>query len=173
MRLAWLSASVRITVVSSVRLGMHASFAFQHETYVSAASVPERSGERPLEREVRLERPADEAHRRRPRPVALETLDPGANDLRVPGEPEVVVRREDDHLAAPLHPHDRPLRRLERQEALVRAGVAQRVELRAELLVEQSWSRGRSVRSQDDLAGLTRLEERERLVVALERQLAR
>ena len=32
MRLAWLSSSVRITVVSSVRLGMHASFAFQHET---------------------------------------------------------------------------------------------------------------------------------------------
>jgi hypothetical protein len=32
MRLAWLSASVRMTVVSSVRLGMHASFAFQHET---------------------------------------------------------------------------------------------------------------------------------------------
>ena len=43
MMLAWLSSSVRITVVSSVRLGMHASFAFQHETYVSAASVPESS----------------------------------------------------------------------------------------------------------------------------------
>ncbi len=43
MRLAWLSSSVRITVVSSVRLGMQASFAFQQETYVSAASVPERS----------------------------------------------------------------------------------------------------------------------------------
>ena len=43
MRLAWFSSSVRITVVSSVRLGIAASFAFQHETYVSAASVPERS----------------------------------------------------------------------------------------------------------------------------------
>jgi hypothetical protein len=38
-----LRASVRITVVSSVRLGMHASFAFQHDTYVRAASVPDRS----------------------------------------------------------------------------------------------------------------------------------
>ena len=92
--------------------------------------------ERALEREVRLERPADEAHRRRSRPVALEPLDAGAHDLRVPGEPEVVVRREDDHLAASVHPHDRPLRRLEREEALVRARVAKRVELRAELLVE-------------------------------------
>ena len=38
--LAWLSASERMTVRSSVRLGITASFAFQHETYVSAASVP-------------------------------------------------------------------------------------------------------------------------------------
>ena len=43
MRLAWLSSSVRMTVESSVRLGIAASFAFQHETYVSAASVPDRS----------------------------------------------------------------------------------------------------------------------------------
>ena len=43
MMLAWLSSSVRITVVSSVSVGITASFAFQHETYVSAASVPERS----------------------------------------------------------------------------------------------------------------------------------
>ena len=43
MMLAWFSSSVRITVVSSVSVGIAASFAFQHETYVSAASVPERS----------------------------------------------------------------------------------------------------------------------------------
>ena len=32
MRLAWLSSSVRITVVSSVSVGITASFAFQHDT---------------------------------------------------------------------------------------------------------------------------------------------
>ena len=40
---AWLSASERMTVFSSVRLGIDASFAFQQETYVSDASVPEKS----------------------------------------------------------------------------------------------------------------------------------
>ena len=94
-------------------------------------------GERALELEVRLEGPADEAHRRRPGAVALEPLDPRAHDLGVPGEAEVVVRGEDDHLAASRHPHDRPLRRLERQEALVRPRVAEPVELGAELLVER------------------------------------
>ncbi len=43
MMLAWLSSSVKITVDASVSVGMTASFAFQQETYVSAASVPERS----------------------------------------------------------------------------------------------------------------------------------
>ena len=37
---AWLSSSERITVFSSVSDGIAASFAFQHETYVSDASVP-------------------------------------------------------------------------------------------------------------------------------------
>ena len=40
---AWLSASERMTVFSSVNEGMAASFAFQHDTYVSDASVPEKS----------------------------------------------------------------------------------------------------------------------------------
>ena len=43
MMLAWFSSSVKITVDWSVSVGIAASFAFQHETYVSAASVPERS----------------------------------------------------------------------------------------------------------------------------------
>ena len=43
MMSAWLSSSVRITVVSSVSVGMTASFAFQQDTYVSAASVAESS----------------------------------------------------------------------------------------------------------------------------------
>jgi len=43
MMLAWFSSSVRITVASSVRVGITASFAFQQETYVRAASVPDNS----------------------------------------------------------------------------------------------------------------------------------
>ncbi len=43
MMLAWFSSSVRITVSESVSDGMTASLAFQHETYESAASVPESS----------------------------------------------------------------------------------------------------------------------------------
>ena len=40
---AWLSSSERMTVFSSASVGIAASFAFQHETYVSDASVPTRS----------------------------------------------------------------------------------------------------------------------------------
>ena len=40
---AWLSSSERMTVLSSASVGMAASFAFQHETYVSDAPVPTRS----------------------------------------------------------------------------------------------------------------------------------
>jgi hypothetical protein len=54
----------------------------------------------------------------------------------MPSEAEVVVRREHDHVAATLHLHDRALRRLQGEEALVGASVAERVELRAELLVQ-------------------------------------
>ena len=97
---------------------------------------PGEVGERSLEGEVRLEGPADEADRCRSRPVALEPLDSGPHDLRVPGEPQVVVRGEDDHVATAGHPDDRSLRGLEGEEALVRSRLAERVELRAELPVE-------------------------------------
>ena len=94
-------------------------------------------GERALEREMRLEGPADEAHGGRAGPVALEALDPRAHDLGMVRETEVVVRREDDDLAPPLHPHDRALRRLEREEVLVGAPLAKRVELGSELSIER------------------------------------
>ena len=51
-------------------------------------------------------------------------------------EPEVVVRREHEHLAAALHLHDGALRRDEDVRGLVGAGLAEPVELRAERLVE-------------------------------------
>ena len=89
---AWLSSSERITVRSSASVGIAASFAFQQETYVSAASVADELREVALELEVRLEGPADEAHGRGAGAVALEPLDAGPDDVRVVGEPEVVVR---------------------------------------------------------------------------------
>ena len=90
-----------------------------------------------LEREVRLEGAADEAHGRRARAVALEPLDARAHDVGVPGETEVVVGGEDDHVTVSGHPDYRPLRRLEREELLVRPRFAEPVELGAELLVER------------------------------------
>ena len=93
-------------------------------------------GELALELVVDLERPADEAHRARARPVAAEPLDPRLDHLRSRCEPEVVVRREDEHPASALHLHHGPLRREQGVEALVRPGLAQRVELGGDRLVE-------------------------------------
>src|SRR4029078_4243020 len=85
---------------------------------------------------VWLEGSTDEAHGRGAGAVTLETLDSRPHHLGVPGESEIVVRREDDHLAAALHLDDGALRGLQRQEALVRLRVAQRVELGAQVAVE-------------------------------------
>ena len=73
-----------------------------------------------------------------PGAVAAQPLDARLDHLRVVGEAEVVVRGEDEHLAAPLHLDDRALRRAERVEPLVGARLAQRLELRAELRLERS-----------------------------------
>ena len=108
---AWLSSSERITVFSSVRRRD------RRLVRVPARDVGERGlgadevGELALELEVRLERPADEAHGRGAGAVAAQPLDPGLDHLRPVGEAEVVVRGEDEHLAAALHLDDRALRR--------------------------------------------------------------
>ena len=88
--------------------------------------------QRALQLRVRFEGAADEAHRRCPRAVAAQALDSRGDDARIVGEPEVVVRREDDHPAAAGHLDDRPLRRQQRVEVLERAGGAERVELQPE-----------------------------------------
>jgi hypothetical protein len=93
-------------------------------------------GQLALELEVRLERPADEADGCGSRAVAAQALDPGLDDLRPVREPEVVVRREHEHLAPALHLHDGALRRGEDVRGLVGAGLAESGELRAERLVE-------------------------------------
>ena len=129
--------------------------------------------------------------------VAAQPLDPRLDHLGPVGEAEVVVRGEHEHLAAALHLDDRPLRRAERVEALVRARLAQAVELGAERAVELVRQRssvrppprpdvastgsrtglsagcGRArapARVDDDLARLARLEQRERLLELLERR---
>ena len=91
-----------------------------------------------LELEMGLERSADEAHRGGARAVALEPLDPRPHDLGMVGEPEVVVRREHDHLSPPRHPYDRALRGLERVETLVGARVPERGELGPDLLGQRA-----------------------------------
>ena len=93
-------------------------------------------GELALELVMDGERPADEAHRARARPVAAKPLDPRLDHLGSRCEPEVVVRREDEHPASPLHLHHWPLRREQCVEALVRPRLAQRVELCGDRLVE-------------------------------------
>ena len=107
---AWLSSSERMTVFSSASVGMAASFAFQHETYVSDACGADEVGQLALELVMHVERPADEAHGTRAGAVPAEPFDPRLHDLGPRGEPEVVVRREDEHLAPALHLHHRPLR---------------------------------------------------------------
>ena len=79
---------------------------------------------------------ADEAHRRRAGAVAPETLDPGLDYLRTIGQAEVVVGREHEHLAAPLHLDERPLRRADGVEPLVRARFPERIQLGAKPIVE-------------------------------------
>ncbi len=54
---------------------------------------------------MHVERPADEADGARAGAVPAEPFDPRFHDLGPGGEPEVVVRREDEHLAPALHLH--------------------------------------------------------------------
>ncbi len=90
-----------------------------------------------LELVVRLERAADEANGSGAGTVAAQALDPGLHDLGPGGKSQVVVRREDEHLAAAGHLDDRALGRAKRVEVLEGSGFAKRVELRAELAGER------------------------------------
>ena len=187
---AWLSSSERITVRSSVKRRD------RRLVRVPARDVGERRlgadelGELALELEVRLERPADEAHRAGAGAVAAQPLDPGLDHLGLVGEAEVVVRREDEHLAAALHLHDGPLRRASVLKRLYVPASRSAVELGARGVGRAPRRRhrrhragtsahrrvpsarpGAAARVDDDLAGLARLEQRERLLALLERQL--
>ena len=104
---AWFSASETTKSPSSTIVAVSPSFAFHAETYDSDASVPDEPRERRLELAVDRERAADEADARRAGAEAAQPLDARLDDRRLVAEPEVVVRREDEHLAAPFHLHAR------------------------------------------------------------------
>ena len=96
------------------------------------------------------------------------------------GEAEVVVRGEDEHLAAPSIWTTGPCGDCEREERLYvrasRSPSSSRAELRQVLHAGRRGHSRRPLagsRREDDLAGLARLEQRERLLVVLERQLVR
>jgi hypothetical protein len=67
---------------------------------------------------------ADEADGRHPVAPAVERLAGGLDDLRVVGEPEVVVRAEVEQLAAPGHVDVRTLRRRDLELGLVEPRLA-------------------------------------------------
>src|SRR5579862_599475 len=129
---AWLSASEMITVRSSASVGIAASFAFQQETYESAASVSDSSASSRSSSRCGANVP----QMKRTDAVPAQPLDPGFDYVGMVREAEIVVRGEDDHLAAFGHPHHRALRRLEHVEVLVRPSLAQPAELAAQLLLQ-------------------------------------
>ena len=109
---AWLSASEMTKSPSCATVAVSPSFAFHADTKLSDDSVPTNRRSL-LELAMDRERAADEAHARRARAVALQSVDPRLDDRRLVAQPEVVVRRQDQHFAAPFHLHARRLRRIE------------------------------------------------------------
>src|SRR3989475_12982863 len=78
------------------------------------------------------ERPANEPHRAGSRAVLIQRALAGLHDFGDVAQSEVIVRREDDHLAAALHAHPRGLRGREVVETLVDAVPPELVELAGE-----------------------------------------
>src|SRR5437667_406341 len=81
---------------------------------------------------VDRERPADEPHRSSARAVLIQRALAGLHDRGGAAQSQVVIRREDDHLAASLHAHARGLGGGEVVEALVDAVPPELVELAGE-----------------------------------------
>ncbi len=78
---------------------------------------------------VQILRAADEAHRREAEAVRVERVLRGRDDVRMVGEPEVVVRAEVQHLAAVGRADLRRLRRRDDALGLEKALIADRFEL--------------------------------------------
>jgi hypothetical protein len=72
-----------------------------------------------LELAMDREGSADEPHARRPRAELVQAVDARLHDTRFIGQAEVIVGREDEHIAPSFHLHPRGLWRVEMIEALV------------------------------------------------------
>src|SRR5437868_4777726 len=82
------------------------------------------------------ERAADEADATSAGAESLQSLDSGVDHSLLVGKAEIVVRRENENVAAPLHLHTCCLRRIEVVQCLVDPIVAQLLELRFEICRE-------------------------------------
>src|SRR6266498_398792 len=82
------------------------------------------------------ERSADEANASRSRAESVEPFGTRANNLGLVAQAEVVVRREDQHLAAALHLNTGRLRGIEIVEPLVHSILLQLLDAFLELVVE-------------------------------------
>src|SRR5439155_866707 len=91
--------------------------------------TPDESGESGLELPVDRKGAADEADRARAGTELIERPMAGGHDLGLVAEPQVVVRRENHDLSAPLHPGSRGLRRLQVVEPLVHAVALELLQL--------------------------------------------
>ena len=126
---AWLSASEMMASSGPRMVSKRPALASKQLVYRMVSSVPE-GRDRVFEPLVLVLSSADEPHRREPEAVLVHGVFRGPDELRVVGEPEVVVRAEvEDRLRGDLN-----LRGLVRHDdalVLVEAGIPNGVEFLA------------------------------------------
>ena len=116
---AWLSASETTKSPSSTTVAVSPSLAFHADTYDIDASVPTKRASASSSSRCTVNVPQMKRTLPVPAPNRSQPLDARLHHRRLVAEAEVVVRGEDEHLAAPLHLHPRRLRRVEVVEPLV------------------------------------------------------
>ena len=133
---AWLSSSETIAEPSSQIVGKRPVFAFQQETYESAASVPKNSAMRSSRTRWMSNVPQMKRTEAVPAPYLSRPRLPASTTSGIVGEAEVVVARQNDDVAGLFHVDLRRHRRREVAEMLVGAGLFERVEVALQLLFE-------------------------------------
>ena len=106
---AWLSASETMASSSPSSASKTPPLASKQEEKRMASSKPKKAGESPLQLPVQVLGAADEAHRGEAVAARVEGRPRRGEQLRVVGEPEVVVGAEVEH-PAPAHLDLGPLR---------------------------------------------------------------
>ncbi len=96
----------------------------------------EKAGEPAFQLLVRLLGSANEADRRHAVSPPLERFPRGRDHLRMIGQPQVIIGAHVKHLGAIRHPDMRLLRRGKHSLGLIKAGRADRGELRRQMLLE-------------------------------------